>query len=343
MEETMKTIIIDGMGGDYAPAGPVDGALRALALYPNLSIILTGTKEALEKELAGKTYDKARLTIRETSEVIENEEESPVEAIRKKKDSSMVVGLDMVKKGEADGIVSAGNTGALLAGATFVTGRIKGVVRPALTLALPMGKRPTLLLDVGANMDCKPAFLVQFARMADVYYRNLYGVKNPRIGLLNVGVEEHKGNALSKEAFQLLKEAKDLNFVGNCEAREVFGDDFDVVVTDAFAGNVLIKAMEGLGSVIKQKLSENLHKSLRGKIGGLLAKPAIYELKGSLDPNSVGGCPLLGIKGAVIKAHGNSKGEAFASAIGQCLKFIETSVNDEIKERMAQAKGTDAE
>lgn len=336
MGDKMRTIIIDGMGGDYAPSGPVDGALRALKLYPELSIILTGTKEVLEKELEGKEYDKDRLTLRATSEVIENEEESPVEAIRKKKDSSMVVGLDMVKKGEADGMVSAGNTGALLAGATFVTGRIRGVGRPALTLALPMGKRPTVLLDVGANMDCKPAYLLQFARMADIYYRKLYKVERPRIGLLNVGAEEHKGNALSKETYQLLKEAKDLNFVGNCEARDVFGDDFDVVVTDAFAGNVLIKSMEGLGSFIKVKLKENLMKTIRGKIGGLFAKPAIYELKNSLDPNTVGGCPLLGVKGAVIKAHGNSKGEAFASAIGQCLKFIDTGVNDEISERLGK-------
>ena len=336
MGEKMRTIIIDGMGGDYAPSGPVDGALRALKLYPELSIILTGTKEVLEKELEGKDYDKNRLTLRATSQVIENEEESPVEAIRKKKDSSMVVGLDMVKKGEADGMVSAGNTGALLAGATFVTGRIRGVGRPALTLALPMGKRPTVLLDVGANMDCKPAYLLQFARMADVYYRKLYKVQRPRIGLLNVGAEEHKGNALSKETYQLLKEAEDLNFVGNCEARDVFGDDFDVVVTDAFAGNVLIKSMEGLGSFIKVKLKENLMKTIRGKIGGLFAKPAIYELKNSLDPNTVGGCPLLGVKGAVIKAHGNSKGEAFASAIGQCLKFIDTGVNDEISERLGK-------
>ncbi len=336
MGEKMRTIIIDGMGGDYAPSGPVDGALRALKLYPELSIILTGTKEVLEKELEGKEYDKNRLTLRATSQVIENEEESPVEAIRKKKDSSMVVGLDMVKKGEADGMVSAGNTGALLAGATFVTGRIRGVGRPALTLALPMGKRPTVLLDVGANMDCKPAYLLQFARMADVYYRKLYKVQRPRIGLLNVGAEEHKGNALSKETYQLLKEAEDLNFVGNCEARDVFGDDFDVVVTDAFAGNVLIKSMEGLGSFIKVKLKENLMKTIRGKIGGLFAKPAIYELKNSLDPNTVGGCPLLGVKGAVIKAHGNSKGEAFASAIGQCLKFIDTGVNDEISERLGK-------
>ena len=336
MGEKMRTIIIDGMGGDYAPSGPVDGALRALKLYPELSIILTGTKEVLEKELEGKDYDKNRLTLRATSQVIENEEESPVEAIRKKKDSSMVVGLDMVKKGEADGMVSAGNTGALLAGATFVTGRIRGVGRPALTLALPMGKRLTVLLDVGANMDCKPAYLLQFARMADVYYRKLYKVQRPRIGLLNVGAEEHKGNALSKETYQLLKEAEDLNFVGNCEARDVFGDDFDVVVTDAFAGNVLIKSMEGLGSFIKVKLKENLMKTIRGKIGGLFAKPAIYELKNSLDPNTVGGCPLLGVKGAVIKAHGNSKGEAFASAIGQCLKFIDTGVNDEISERLGK-------
>lgn len=335
MSNEIRTIVIDAMGGDYAPQGPVGGALLALKEHDNLKIVLTGTEEVIRKELEGKTYDADRLIIRPTTEVIENEEESPVEAIRKKKDSSMVVGLSMVRNKEADGIVSAGNTGAYLAGATFVVGRIKGVARPALTLGLPTaGKYPALLLDAGANMDCKPGYLMQFARMAEAYYRNLYGVKDPKIGLLNVGVESHKGNELTKAVYPMLKEAEDLNFAGNCEAREVMSGDFHIIVTDGFAGNVLVKGLEGVSSFMLNGLKEGIMSSLRGKIGGLLVKPSLAKVKSKLDPRAVGGCPLLGVKGAVIKAHGNSKEEAIASAVRQCLVFLETGVNEEIAERM---------
>lgn len=339
----MRKIVIDAMGGDYAPSAPVAGALLALEAHKDLTIVLTGTEVVIRKQLEGKTYDASRLEIRPTTEVIENEEESPVDAIRKKKDSSMVVGLSMVRNKEADGIVSAGNTGAYLAGATFIVGRIKGVARPALTVGLPTGKLPTLLLDAGANMDCKPGYLMQFARMAEAYYRNLYGVEKPSIGLLNVGVESHKGNELTKATYPMLKEAEDLNFTGNCEARDVFTGEFNVVVTDAFAGNILLKGLEGVASYMLNGLKEGIMSSLRGKIGGVLVKPSLMSVKSKLDPKAVGGCPLLGVKGAVVKAHGNSKADSIANAVNQCLAFLETGVNEEIEKRMAAAKEKEKE
>lgn len=326
-------IVIDAMGGDYAPQAPVNGALMALEMNPELSIVLTGTKEALDKELAGKTYDKNRLNLVYTSEVVENEEHSPVEAIRRKKDSSMVVALKMVKNKEVDGFVSAGNTGAVLAGATLLVGRIKGVQRPALTVALPSGEIPVLVLDIGANMDSKPAYLVQYAKMCEIYCRKLYGIAKPSIGLLNVGVEPGKGNALSKEVYELLMAEKEqgMNFIGNVEAREVFSGDMNIVVTDAFAGNVLLKNTEGVVSFIFKALKKAMYSNLRSKIGALLLKPALMGLKNQLDPRAVGGTPLLGVDGAVIKAHGNSNDVAISSAVKQCLSFIKTEVNEEIR------------
>ncbi|MCF0135273.1 MAG: phosphate acyltransferase PlsX [Lachnospiraceae bacterium] len=330
----MKTIVIDAMGGDYAPSAPVGGAVLALEKHKDIRIVLTGKEDVIRRELEGKTYDKERLIIQPASEVIENEEESPVDAIRSKKDSSMVLGLTMVKNKEADGIVSAGNTGAYLAGATFLVGRIRGISRPALTVGMPTGTTPTLLLDAGANMDCKPGYLLQFARMAEIYYRALYGVGKPSVGLLNVGVESHKGNELTKETYGLLKEAEDINFTGNCEARDVFTGEFNVVVTDAFAGNILLKGLEGAASYMMGGLKESIMSSLRGKIGGLLIKPYLKSVKSKLDPKAVGGCPLLGVKGAVIKAHGNSNETAIANAVTQCLTFIRAGVIDEITANM---------
>lgn len=326
-------IVIDAMGGDYAPQAPVGGALMALEMNPELSIVLTGTKEALEKELAGKTYDKNRLSFVYTTEVVENEEHSPVEAIRRKKDSSMVVALKMVKNKEVDGFVSAGNTGAVLSGATLLVGRIKGVQRPALTVALPSGEIPVLVLDIGANMDSKPSYLVQYAKMCEIYCRKLYGIAKPSIGLLNVGVEPGKGNALSKEVYELLMAEKEqgMNFIGNVEAREVFSGDMNIVVTDAFAGNVLLKNTEGVVDFIFKALKKAMYSNLRSKIGALLLKPALMELKSQLDPRAVGGTPLLGVDGAVIKAHGNSNDVAISSAVKQCLSFIKTEVNEEIR------------
>ncbi|MBO6158401.1 MAG: phosphate acyltransferase PlsX [Firmicutes bacterium] len=332
-----KKIVIDAMGGDYAPEAPVEGALLALEKDPSLNLVLTGTKEALDRCLQGKTYDTNRLELFYATEVVENEEHSPVDAIKKKKDSSMAVGLKMVRQKQADGFISAGNTGALLAGATLLTGRIKGVQRPALALILPTGETPTLLLDVGANMDPKPAWLVQFARMASIYYQKLYGVESPSVMLMNVGVEEGKGNQLAKEAYALLKQDSGINFKGNIEAREVMNAGANIVVTEAFSGNVFLKGVEGLAGYIFASMKKSLYSSLITKIGGLLIKPALMGLKNQLDPRSVGGTPLLGVNGAVIKAHGNSRAEAFVSAIKQCSRFIDTHVNETIEEAFSKS------
>ena len=336
MDTKKLTIVVDAMGGDLAPKAPILGAVKALEAFPELNVVLTGDEKKIQSVLEGKKVE--RLTIRPTSEVIENEDHSPVDAIRKKKDSSMVVGLNMVKKKEADGFVSAGSTGALLAGGTFVVGRIKGIARPALTVPLPAGDLPVLVLDVGANMDCKPAFLLQFAKMATIYYRDLYNVKNPKVALLNVGVEEAKGNQMSKEAFDLLKAEKSINFVGNMEARDVFSGDYHIVVTDGFAGNVLLKTLEGSAAMILSAVKEGVMSSLITKIGGLLIKPALTKVKAKLDPKAVGGCPLLGVDGAVIKAHGNSNEDAFFNAIRQAIAFIKKDVNEEIKASIQQEK-----
>lgn len=330
-------IVIDAMGGDYAPAGTVGGALLALQKMPQISIVLTGTKEALDSQLAGKTYDRNRLSVHYTTQVVENEEESPVEAIRKKKDSSMAVGLQMVRDKQVDGFVSAGNTGALLAGATLIAGRIKGVYRPALTLAMPTGGVPTLLLDVGANMDPKPAYLVQFAEMASIYFRNLYHVDKPSVSLLNVGVEEGKGTELCKQTYDLLSKDEHISFAGNIEAREVMSGTSNIIVTDGFSGNILLKGLEGLASFVFTHLKTILTSSVKNKIGAALIYSSLKELKTTLDPRSVGGSPLLGINGAVIKAHGNSREDSIANAVEQCVEFIDTGVNAEIASIMEKA------
>lgn len=329
-------IAIDAMGGDYAPKAPIEGALIALEQDENIRITLLGTEEAFRQELTGKSYDKERLTLKICTEVVENDEHSPVDAVHSKKDSSMVQGLKMVRKGEADGFISAGNTGALLSGGALVAGRLKGVKRPALCLSLPTGEKPTLLLDVGANMDSKSSYLLQFARMASVYYEKLYGVKDPGVALLNVGVEPSKGNQLAKETYDLLEAAPDIHFCGNMEAREILSGDTPIVVTDGFAGNVLLKTTEGVAAYILSALKEALMSSLKTKIGALLLKSDLMDMKNELDPRRVGGCPLLGVRGALIKAHGNSRAESFVSALEQTRKFIDTGVNAEIEKRLGE-------
>lgn len=330
----MVRVVVDAMGGDNAPEAPVGGALQALEKDPLLQVVLTGSKEVLERALAGKIYDRERLTLCYTSEVIENEEHSPAEAIREKKDSSMAVAMRMVKNKEADGMVSAGNTGALLAGATLVVGRIPGVQRPVLSIELPSGDTPTLLLDVGANMDAKSSYLVQFAQMSSIYMRKQYGLKQPRVGLLNVGVEPGKGNIQSKEAFEALSQHEELCFIGNVEAREALFGRADIIVTDGFAGNVLLKSIEGTAEYIVKLLKSGIFGSLRGKLGGMMLKPVMKQLKGKMDPSAIGGTPLLGIDGAVVKAHGNSKAGAFANAIKKCSDFVASGINEEIAEHI---------
>jgi glycerol-3-phosphate acyltransferase PlsX len=322
-------IVLDGMGGDNAPNSNVEGAVLAIKEY-GVNLIVTGNKEMLESEFNKYDFDKTKLEIIHTTEIIENEDK-PVKAIRSKKDSSMVVALRQVKEKNAGAIVSAGNTGALLAGGLFVVGRIKGIDRPCLCPAIPNVKRGmTIIADGGANADCKPKNLLEFAVMSSIYSNKVLGIDKPRIALANVGVEEGKGNDLVKKAFDEIKNA-DINFIGNIEARDIINDKTDVIVCDGFTGNILLKSAEGVAMSVMGLLKETLLSSTKGKIGALILKDDLKKLKSYMDYSEYGGAPLLGVEGGVIKAHGSSNALAIKNAIGQAIKFIEGNVVEDIK------------
>ncbi len=328
-----KIIAIDAMGGDNAPVEIVKGAVRASKTV-KYGLALVGRENVINSELEKYSYDKDKITVINADEVIENCE-TPTEAIKNKKNSSMVVGLNMVKEGRAVAFVSAGNTGALLTGATIIVGRIKGVKRPALGTMLPSEKSRVLMLDSGANVDAKAEYLVQYAQMGSVYFENVLGKKNPTVGLVNIGTEREKGNAMVKEAYSLLEEAKGINFIGNVEARDITIGNVDIVVCDAFVGNVILKVMEGLANTVLRLLKKELMSGLRTKIGALLAKPAFVNIKKNfLEYDDIGGAPFLGLKGLVVKAHGSSDAGAVAGAIKQCEKFIDGDIVNKIAERL---------
>ena len=312
------------MGGDLAPEAPVKGALAALRKFPDLEIILAGRLDEVRPFLGDYEDVRDRLTLEEEPEVITNHE-SPVMGVRKKIHSATVQGMLKVRSGEADGFVSAGSTGATLAGGMFRLGRIPGIERPALAPLMPNGKGHFLLIDCGANVDCKPEYLVQFGLMGDAYMRGVMGMENPRIGLVNIGAEAEKGNALVKETYPLMEKAP-YNFVGNVEARDIPLDQADVVVADGFAGNLILKYTEGLAKALLGLIKNEMMADTRGKIGGLIAKPAFRRVKKAMSSDEIGGAPLLGVQGAVVKAHGSSNDYAFCSAIGQCVKMIEGQV-----------------
>ena len=270
----MTKIAVDAMGGDNAPKEIIKGAVEAVQKRDDIQVILTGKEEVIADELAGYTYNKEQITIVNTTEVIETAE-PPVMAIRRKKDSSIVVGLKLVKEKKADAFVSAGSSGAVLAGGQLLVGRIKGVERPPLAPLIPTEKGFALLIDCGANVDARPSHLVQFAKMGSIYMKHVMGVKNPKVGIVNIGAEEEKGNALVKETFPLLKECRDINFTGSIEAREIPHGQADVIVCEAFVGNVILKLYEGVGSVLISKMKKGMMTSLRSKIGALLVKPAL--------------------------------------------------------------------
>lgn len=324
-------IAVDGYGGDNAPAEVVKGVLAALEADKDLEILLTGKSEELSA-LAGE-HD--RLFIRDAREVISCEE-TPTVAIRTKKDSSLVVALDAVKDGEAEGLVSAGSTGAVLIGATLKIGRVKGVERPALAPALPTVTGGNVILcDCGANVDCKPSYLVGFARMAQAYQKGVFGVENPRIGLLNNGAEETKGNAFSVECHALLKAAQGINFVGNVEARDILSGEVDVVVADGFDGNVALKSAEGTANAVLTLLKQGVYAGgLRAKLGALLLKPVFKGLKRTLDYNEHGGAAFLGLKKPVVKAHGSSKAKSICGAILQVRDMICGAVSERLEKDM---------
>ena len=320
------------MGGDHAPGEIMNGALLALEEWDDFSLVLVGKEAAIRSCLQGKAYPQDRLEIVNATEEIEMAE-SPVNAIRKKKDSSMVVGLQMVADKKADAFVTAGSTGATIAGATLIVRRVKGVDRPALAPILPSLGGGVLLVDCGANVDCKPNYLKQFGVMGSIYMQTVMGVDNPKVGLITNGAEEEKGNALTKAAYQLLKEA-DINFVGNAEGRDILSGDFDVVVADGFVGNVLMKFLEGAAKTLMGMLKSELMSTTRTKLGAALAKPAFRNLKKQMDYTEYGGALLLGVNGGVIKAHGSSNANAMKNAIRQARSFVKMGVVEKIKENL---------
>lgn len=332
MSENIK-VVVDAMGGDNAPEVTVEGAVEALKVSDKISIILTGRTEDIKKELQKYSYDESRISIVQADDVI-GFDEPPVMAIRKKKNSSIVVGLNLVKRGEADAFVSAGSTGAILVGGQFVVGRIKGIERAPLAPLIPTVKGPSLLIDCGANVDARSSHLVQFAKMGSIYMEHIVGIKNPRVAIVNIGAEEEKGNMLVKETYPLLKECTDINFVGSIEARDIPNGDADVIVCEAFVGNVILKLYEGLSNTLMHEIKAGLMSSLRSKIGGLLIKPALKKVVKGFIGEDQGGAPLLGLKGLVVKAHGSSGADDIKKAIIQCIQFSEEEINEKIKENI---------
>lgn len=332
MQDLVK-VVVDAMGGDNAPEEIVKGAVEAVNRQEDIFVYLTGRKADIEGELRKYTFPKERVEIVHAEEVIETAE-PPVMAIRKKKDSSIVVGMNMVKRGEADAFVSSGSSGAILVGGQLIVGRIKGIERPPLAPLIPTKDGVALLIDCGANVDARPSHLVQFAKMGSVYMEHVVGVKNPRVGIVNIGAEEEKGNALVKETFPLLKECGDINFIGSVEARDIPAGVCDVIVCEAFVGNVILKLYEGVGATLIHKVKEGMLGCLRSKIGALLVKPALKETLKSFDASQYGGAPLLGLNGLVVKSHGSSKALEIKNSIVQCVQFKQQKINEKIKEKM---------
>jgi glycerol-3-phosphate acyltransferase PlsX len=322
-------IAVDAMGGDYAPGEIVKGVVDAVNLRKDIQILLVGRRDAVEGELKKYSYPADRIEVVCAEEVIETAE-PPVVAIRKKKDSSIVVGMNLVKKKEADAFVSAGSSGAILVGGQVIVGRIKGVERPPLAPLIPTEKGVSLLIDCGANVDARPSHLVQFAKMGSIYMEHVLGIPNPKVAIVNIGAEEEKGNALVKETFPLLKACSDIHFTGSIEAREIPRGEADVIVCEAFTGNVILKLYEGVGSTLLGMVKKGLMSSLRSKIGALLVKPALKETMKSFDASAYGGAPLLGLNALVVKTHGNSKAKEVTTSILQCVTFKEQDINGKI-------------
>ena len=331
-------IILDAMGGDNAPDATIKGAIKAIneikseiILVGNEKIINSKIKEFYGKENISEVSDKIK--IYNTTETIEMED-IPTQAIKQKKDSSMVVGFNLLKQKQGDVFISAGNSGALLTGATLLVGRIKGVDRPAIAPMLPSYKKGLLLMDAGANTNCKPINLLQFAQMANIYLRKIRNIDKPVIGLLNIGTEETKGNDLTKESYHLIKENAekyDINFIGNVEGREAFSGKIDAIITDGFTGNVFLKTVEGMGKLVKKSLTENLKKNVFTILGTIPALPAIKKFAKSMDYKEYGGALFLGVKKPVVKAHGSSDEYLFYFTIKQAKNFVKSKTVDVIK------------
>ncbi len=327
-------VAVDAMGGDNAPKEIIKGAVEAVMENDKLKVYLVGKEDVMKQELAAYTYKEEQVVLVHAEEVIETAE-PPVMAIRKKKDSSLVKALNLVKDGTCDAYVSAGSTGATLVGGQVIVGRIKGVERPPLAPLIPTEKGCALLVDCGANVDARPSHLVQFAKMGSIYMENIVGIKNPKVAIVNNGAEEEKGNALVKETFPLLKNCPDINFIGSIEARDIPAGMADVIVCEAFVGNVILKLYEGVGGTLIKMVKAGMMTSLRSKIGALLVKPALKETLKAFDLEQYGGAPLLGLNGLVVKTHGSSKAVEIKNSILQCVTFKEQGINEKIKEKIA--------
>lgn len=330
----MVNVAVDAMGGDNAPEEIVKGAIEAANENKRIKVWLVGKQDAVNAELSKYTYDAAQVEVVNATEVIETAE-PPVVAIRTKKDSSLVKCMKLVKEGTCDGLVTAGSTGATLVGGQLLVGRIKGVDRAPLAPLIPTEKGVSLLIDCGATVDARSSHLLQFAKIGSVYMESVMGIKNPTVGIVNIGAEEEKGNALVKETFPLLKECKDINFIGSVEARDIPAGAADIIVCEAFVGNVILKMYEGVGASMMKIIKKGLMSSLKSKIGGLLVKPALKKTLKGFSLEDYGGAPLLGLNGLVVKTHGSSKAIEIKNSVLQCISFKEQRINEKIREKIA--------
>ena len=329
----LTRVAVDAMGGDNAPDEIIRGAVAAVRESGRVEVFLVGRPELLEEKLKGQEYPADRLHIVPASEVIETGD-PPVQAVRHKRDSSIVVGQKMIREGKVDAFVSAGNTGAVLVGGQLLVGRIRGIERTPLASLIPTTKGVSLLIDCGANVDARSSHLLQFARMGAIYMEHVVGVKNPRVAIVNIGLEEEKGNALVKETYPLLQACEDLNFIGSIEAREIPHGYADVIVCEAFTGNVILKLYEGTASALLSKVKAGMMSSLRAKIGALLVKPALKKTLKDLDATEYGGAPMLGLNGLVVKTHGSAKEKEVKNSILQCVTFHEEDITGKIRSQL---------
>lgn len=328
-------IAVDAMGGDYAPEEIVKGAIAATKEDSEIKVILVGNEDAIKAVLEEMSYNREQVEVVHAAQVISCEE-APVEAIRAKKGSSLVMAMKMVKEGTADAVISAGSTGAVLVGGQIIAGKIRGIKRAPLATLIPTLKGVSLLIDCGANVDARPEHLVQFAQMGSLYMEHVVGVEKPKVSLVNIGAEEAKGNALVKETYPKLKELDTIHFAGNIEPRDIFYGETDVVLCEAFVGNVILKLAEGLSGALIKAIKEGMMSSTRSKVGALLVKPALKETLKQFDASEYGGAPLLGLNGLVVKMHGNSKAKEVKVAVEQCVSFMQQGINDKIKEQLGK-------
>lgn len=326
-------VAVDAMGGDNAPGQIVKGAVEAVNERNDIKVFLVGREDIVNSELQQYTYNKDQIEVVHASDIITNDE-APVMAIRRKKDSSIVVAMKLVKNGDADAFISAGSTGAILVGGQLIVGRIKGVDRPPLAPLIPTIKGVSLLVDCGANVDARSSHLVQFAKMGSLYMEHIVGIKNPKVAIVNIGSEEEKGNMLVKETYPLLKNCEDINFVGSIEARDIPYGAADVIVCEAFVGNVILKLYEGLSSALVGTIKKGLMSTTKSKIGAALCKGELKKTLKGFDASEFGGAPMLGLNGLVVKTHGSSKNTEIKNAIIQCVSFNELNINEKIKENI---------